>query len=91
MDRAENRTGTAKSFGKKSEKEFDIDRKRDDDLNVDYETLKGVAKQITKYSKIIALPYPISDSSFDWTYDGEIVLILKKENENEWNLPYLVW
>ena len=44
MDRAENRTGIAKSVGKKTEKEFDIDRKRDDDLNVDYETLKGVAK-----------------------------------------------
>ena len=67
MDRAENRIGTAKSVGKKSEKEFDIDRKRDDDLNVDYDTLKGVPKQITKYSKIIELPYPILDSSFDWT------------------------
>ena len=67
MDRAENRTGTAKSQGSKSEKQFDIDRKRDDDLNVDYETLKGVPKQIRKYSKVIELPYPIVDSSFDWT------------------------
>ena len=80
MDRPENRTGRAKTpENEKNKKAFDIDRKRDDDLNVDYETLKnGSPKVITKFEKNIQIPYKMDQNEIQWTNEGELQIKINK-------------
>ena len=80
MDRPENRTGRAKTpENEKNQKEFDIDRKRDDDLNVDYETLKnGTPKVITKFEKNIQIPYKMGQNEIQWSNEGELQIKINK-------------
>lgn len=79
MERPQERKGRAKSGTEKEQKEFDIDRKRDDDVNVDYETLKNTSpKTITKFYQILEIPYDVSDFSYEWTNEGEVQITISK-------------
>jgi hypothetical protein len=90
MERDETRSGRSKQKGTKFEKEFDIDRKRDDDLNVDYDTLRGVPKPIKRYYTILNMPHEVSDSQIEWKSEGEVQINFARHS-NDWNLPFARW
>lgn len=86
MEYQKDRKGVAKKENALDEKEFDLDRKRDDESIIDVQSLKDPdyqvkKKEITLYDTgLIELFRAVDSSAYKelWENDGEVILTIPK-------------